>query len=510
MKRKLIDMLAGTVGRLLTMGRPDEVPLEKVRDLQQTDEVWESTVRLARVWITPDDEAPYRPYLALTVSPKGQLLGAEILDKDPPTPAEVTNALAKAMRHPSPGAGGKRRPKTIQMDDESLVEALAPKLEEVGVRCEYRRTLREAEYALSEMDRFMSEEEPIPGLLDVPGVTPFMVGGVFEAADYFYRETPWRWLDDSHPIEMRYPVDSKPRYAVVMGHGGETYGLALYNSTEILQATYAGVPPDQLIGQEGWTAVLFGEAIEMSFDDLDAIRKYDWPVTGEYAYPLVIQITRSGQPTRPSKSELLRIEAALLAIPDFVKHQMAANKGRPRSAAETLTVAMADGEDQIALRYPVPGLEANLEDFLRTSMMPEDEEKVKAARKRNDELLKLFKRRLTEQGLSKRTVKKHLKKLELFADDYMAIDGGSIASSRPADRATMMDVDEFLAEWLLYEEPLSPVAETKAHITAIKKFYAYLKEMRQMPVEDADEILELLQRDRDYYLELAQEFEEER
>jgi hypothetical protein len=74
----------------------------------------------------------------------------------------------------------------------------------------------------------------------------------------------------------------------------------------------------------------------------------------------------------------------------------------------------------------------------------------------------------------------------------------------------MMDVDEFLAEWLLYEEPLSPVAETKAHITAIKKFYAYLKEMRQMPVEDADEILELLQRDRDYYLELAQEFEEER
>ncbi len=140
-------------------------------------------------------------------------------------------------------------------------------------------------------------------------------------------------------------------------------------------------------------------------------------------------------------------------------------------------------------------------------MMPEDEGKVKAARKRNDELLKLFKQRLTEQGLSKRTVKKHLDKLELFADDYMAIDGGSIASSRPADRATMMDVDEFLAEWLLYEAPLSPVAETKAHITALKKFYAYLKEMQQMPVEDADEILELLQRDRDYYLELAQELE---
>ena len=363
MKRKLMNVLAGTVGRLLTMGRPDEVPLEEVRDLRQADEVWESTIRLARIWITPPDEDPYRPYLALTVSPTGQILGTEILDKDPPMSDEVINALAKAMCYPGPGAGGKRRPTAIHMEDEALVEALAPKLQEVGVRCEYRHTLREAEYALVEMDRFMSEQEPISGLLEVPGVTPFVVDGLFEAAAYFYREAPWRWLDDSHPIGMRYPVDSEPRYAVVMGHGGETYGLALYNSAEILQATYAGVPPDQLIGQEGWIAVLFGEAIDMSFDDLDAIRKYDWPVAGKYAYPLVLQVTRSGQPTRPSKSELFRIEAALLAIPDFVENQMAAAEGLPQSAMETMTIAMADGEDQISLGYPVPGFEMSLEDF---------------------------------------------------------------------------------------------------------------------------------------------------
>ncbi len=331
-------------------------PLAKVHRLRQTDEVWESSVRRMRAWITPRNQAPYRPYIVMAVSQTGKVVGSDIVGAVPP-PAQVLNVIAQAMRRPALGGGRKRRPAVVYVDDEALVETLAPQLQEVGVRCEYRHTLREVEEALLSMEQFMTRREPIPGLLKSPGVTPYLVKGLFEATAFFYREAPWRWMGDSRPIEVRYPPDGQPRYAVVMGHGGETYGLAVYNSPDDLREVYAGIRPDRLVGQMRWTSLLFGEILEMPFDDLDDMEKYGWSVAGELAYPLPIRVTRSGQPVRPGKSDLLWFEAALLAIPPFVHDLFQADGVFPRPAEVTLTVTMADGENTIHLRYPVPGFE---------------------------------------------------------------------------------------------------------------------------------------------------------
>jgi len=332
-------------------------PLTKVHRLRQTDEVWESSVRRMRAWITPRHQTPYRPYVILTVSlTGGKVVSSEVVE-DGPTPDQVLNTIAKAMRHPALGSGRKRRPAVIFMDDKAQIESLAPKLQEVGIRCEYRHTLREVEEALLSMEQYMTRREPIPRLLKSPGVTPFMVNGLFEAAAFFYREAPWRWIDDSCPIEVCYPPGGRLCYAVVMGHGGKTYGLAVYNSPDGLREVYAGTPLDQLLGRMEWTSLLFGEVMEMPFGDLDDMEKYGWPVAGELAYPILLRVTRSGRPVRPGKSELLWFEAALLAIPTFVHDYMRADKEFPRPAEATLTVTMADGEDNIHLRYPVPGFE---------------------------------------------------------------------------------------------------------------------------------------------------------
>ena len=331
-------------------------PLTKVHRLRQTDEVWESAVCRMRAWITPRNQAPYRPYVVLTVSPTGKVVGSDVVE-DVPTSDQVLNTIAKAMRRPARGGGRKRRPAVIYMDDKALIELLAPRLQEVGVRCEYRHTLREVEEALLSMEQFMTRREPIQGLLKSPGVTPFLVKGLFEAAAFFYREAPWRWIDDSRPIEVRYPLDGRLRYAVVMGHGGETYGLAAYDSPGELREVYSGVAPDKLIGRMRWSSLLFGEVTEVPFDDLDNMEKYEWPVAGELAYPIPLRVTRSGRPVRPGKSGLLWFEAALLAIPTFVREYMRADGEFPRPADATLTVTMADGEDSIHLRHPVPGFE---------------------------------------------------------------------------------------------------------------------------------------------------------
>jgi hypothetical protein len=91
----------------------------------------------------------------------------------------------------------------------------------------------------------------------------------------------------------------------------------------------------------------------------------------------------------------------------------------------------------------------------------------------------------------------------------MADDGGSVAVPRPADQAEAVDVDEFLSEWLMQELVHVSVGTVTATMASLKKFFACLKETGQMPAARADEILELLQVDRDYYIELAQEYEEE-
>jgi len=293
----------------------------------------------------------------LTVSQDNFIVGIELMDKDVPEVSDILGKLAKMMRYPTLGSGKKRRPSNIYLEDKSLVEEIAPALKEVGIHCEYRHAIPQLRHALQEMETFMiPDESPIPGLLKTPGITHPMAKGFFEAADYFYREAPWRWIDDARPIEIRYPVDSKAHYAAIMGHGKEAYGLAIYDSLDVLRKTYAGIPPEALIEQAHWMSVLFGEAIEMPFDDLDDIEKYGWPVANKQAYPLVFRIVPPGTPVRPGKSELLRIEAALLALPTFIRDRLHADEGPPRAAKVTQTITMADGEDRIFLRYPVPDL----------------------------------------------------------------------------------------------------------------------------------------------------------
>lgn len=501
MKRKMMNWLSGIGGGLLTP-RGDDVPLERALDLPQRNEIWECAVRRARAWIGPPDRTPFRPWIIITVSRDGRVRGTDIIEEQP-SPPDVINALARAMCQPAPGSGGKRRPTSVYMDDAGLAEAVAPELETIGVGCRFWHTLREVDRALDALGRFLGGEQAIQGLLETPGVTPFIAQGLFEAAASFYREAPWHWIDDMSPIEIRYPLDSEPRYAAVMGHGGEAYGLAIYRSLDTLRRTYAGTPVDQLLGQDTWTALLFGEAVETPFGDLDAIETYDWPVAGKYAYPLPLEIGLSGVPTRPGASSLQRFEAALLAIPRFVTEHMRAHEGLPDVAEATLKIEMAQGEDQIHLRYPVPGLEVILE---FDDAMAAD---VIAARARNEELLDAFEQWLRGRAPSTKEISTHLDNVGRFAVHYMVGEGGARGIPRPVTEAVLADVDEFLADWLPYRVDRGLLDAVRSHIDSLETFYVHLREAGQMPAGDCDEILTLLHEDREYYLELADDLEGE-
>jgi hypothetical protein len=135
---------------------------------------------------------------------RGKIRRADIRG-DLSTPEDVLLSLLNAMRRPMPGSGGRYRPERIVLDDSALVEALAPSLAQIGVRCDYQPTLPLVEDAFRSMAAGMHKRELIPGLLQVPGVTVPMVEELFVAAVDYYRQTmPWYWAAAERPLACRF------------------------------------------------------------------------------------------------------------------------------------------------------------------------------------------------------------------------------------------------------------------------------------------------------------------
>ena len=89
--------------------------VKQVQRLQQRDEYWATTSRLARMWITPKHAPPYRPYVTLVLSQQGKIVSSHVLEQ-PPTAEALFAELLRAMRRPAWGAGGARRPTRIYLD----------------------------------------------------------------------------------------------------------------------------------------------------------------------------------------------------------------------------------------------------------------------------------------------------------------------------------------------------------------------------------------------------------
>jgi len=332
-----------------------KTPLEKIRRLKQTGEVWEGTIRLARMWITPKNASPYRPYQLIFVSDTDRVLLTKLEDT-PPTPDQVWEALFKAMRHPALGAGRKRRPRVLALDDKEMVQAITPRLTEIDIRCEYRREIPFAAHALQELEQHVNRKFPAPpSLVSIPGVTIPLLGNIFTATADFYRLAPWEQLQDETPIEVRYPLDAAPRYAVIMGAAGESFGISVNDTRSDLRRMFTGISPLQLANEISWFTLTYDIPLYFSFDDLDAISRYNWPVVNEQAYPSMARVGPGSEFHLPTRQDVLWTEGALPALTEFFKNHLKFNPpGRAQPTKCTLTVPTLNGSAQVALRLPVP------------------------------------------------------------------------------------------------------------------------------------------------------------
>ena len=326
--------------------------LKKALRLKRREETWFASRRRAHAWVAPSQGRPYRPYTILTVEPKrGRIRRVEVKG-DSATSEDVLLSLLGAMNCPIPGSGGRYRPARIVLDDHALVEALTPALAQVEVRCDYQATLSLVDDALREMAVRRYKRELIPGLLSVRGATVPLIGELFAAAAEFYRQAPWERLDNKSPIKVRYPSTGRARYALVLGSGRETFGLSLYESLEDIYLVYSGIGVEEIAERISYFSLIFEEPTAMSFYDLDAIERYDWPVAAESAYPIALKFIPGGDETLvPNAAELAWLAAALRTIPDFIVQHVYAGRPSPRPAQATYPLPGVHGGQQIALRY---------------------------------------------------------------------------------------------------------------------------------------------------------------
>jgi tetratricopeptide (TPR) repeat protein len=326
-------------GQVQGISRADK---QKLLALPQGPDVWQADVRQMPNWLEHAGRKVL-PWLLLVTDPEADLILEHEVLVESPSPDKIWKALSKCMSSPAVGT----RPAQLQVGPSELWELLRGDLEEVGIDLSVNAELDHVDGVFECMRESFGEKRE-PGLLDAPGVGPDLVGNLFSAAAYFYRNAPWEKLRYESALEVacdKFP--GGPWYAIIMGQGGMTFGLTLYEDLQELRAILSGRQSEpENIRQTAATTVIFGSEAELPLPDLDAARRHDWEIAGPDAYPWVFRKEQDADPQLPSAVQIEFLEACLLAIPDFV-----ARHSQTDTSREEILVATAAGETRLALAW---------------------------------------------------------------------------------------------------------------------------------------------------------------
>jgi tetratricopeptide (TPR) repeat protein len=317
---------------------------ERLKRVPKVDDTWQAGFRRFPKWVESDGDRML-PWVVLVASPDSGLVVTTKLIVEEPTADLLWDIVAEAIRQPAKKRS--HRPGRLQVESDVRWNELRPHLGEIGIELETSRELELLDETFEDLKQYMTEDEA-PGLLDMPRMTPEIVGRFFKASAAFYRKAPWRLIGDENAIEVECDrFQSGPWYAVIMGQSGITLGLVLYEDLDVLKALWAKDLPDRESARRSVAlAVTFDSKLSLSAKDFDAAQRYGWDVAGPEAYPLVYR-KEPGMTVRPPLSwELVLLEGCLQAIPDF-----AAQRTSDDTTKQRVTVAVATGKLDLVLSW---------------------------------------------------------------------------------------------------------------------------------------------------------------
>ena len=120
--------------------------------------------------------------------------------------------------------------------------------------------------------------------------------------------------------------------------------------------------------------------------------------------------------------------------------------------------------------------------------------------KRNEKYLNGFEKWLNKNGLTNKTIKKHLSNTDLFINDYLNY--YDIVKAEDG----LEEVYTFLDGWFIEKCMWSSRNSLKETIASLKKFYQYMSENNYVDVNDYKETFDFIKNNMDELLESVDEF----
>ena len=319
----------------LALGRFKQLP-------QRTSEIWQGALVRLPAWIEDPanpESAPHRPTGALWVSLRTGHVNLQLPPEGRTASADLAlSALFEFAAKEAKALGG--RPARIEVRGAELKDALETALAGTGTAVVSVDDLP----AVTEVLRSFERSEapvPFPGLLDDPGMTVDRVRAFAEAAARFYHAQPWQHLTNDDLIIVEAPKAPKGMACgVVLGNGGQQFGIAFFESRRAFERTLNQLDPRQTRRAFGIT---FGPLEDMPFADVDLWDDHRLPVAGPNSYPLAADF-RQDRVLRPGARALTFMEALLRALADTTEDELDSGHWRREvttfdgTAALTLTL----------------------------------------------------------------------------------------------------------------------------------------------------------------------------
>lgn len=284
-----------------------------IREFTQSDAIWQTDFFRSPAWVMNEREGAYRPWSVLVLEKsKSSALMTSHTPGDP-EPEMLLEALVRTMARP--GGQAAQRPRLIEVSDSDCYDYVRPRLEAAGVACRLVDEMREFnEFCLCLARSFDGSEKC--ALADGCGVTRAHMESFYGAAEYYFRQRPWRRVPGEVPIEIRCDDPAMgTRYAIVLGRTGVQLGLCVHDDWQITQATLSGyATPDA----NRALAVCYDESQILAAVDLQLIERLGWPIAAPEAWPAVMRLQAHRIPRSPNADELAFLDACLRAIPDFL------------------------------------------------------------------------------------------------------------------------------------------------------------------------------------------------
>jgi len=331
-------------------GKPESFqgpkPLERNRleRLPQSFDVWQVAARSVAATVQAGSGMAQHWMIVVVSITEGQILAFE-LTQEPPSANQIWQTLVKALAEPA--SGQPHRPTEVQVRPEERFVPLHTVLSDLGI--DFTAT-----HALDQIDEVFEQlAEQLPGrnqagLLDMPGMTPEVVGSFFESAAGYFRQAPWKQTGERTIKVECAKFTSGPWYAVLMGQGGMTCGLVLYDNLELVdRIKQADLTEEENARLTSALVVVFGTKEDLTEADLEAAQRYGWKVAGRKAYPSVYRKEPGLSMRPPLVWELELLEGCLRAIPVFVNRD-------ERTKEEKVPVA--GGELKLVLSWEMEGV----------------------------------------------------------------------------------------------------------------------------------------------------------